>query len=517
MEVEATSTSVQIKQVGLAARLQSDERLAREVEAGRDSAFTVLFNRHHQALYRYCRSLVGNDQDAQDALQSALTKALMALRAGRRNAPLRPWLFRIAHNESITQLRSRQVTVELPTQLESPRGLSDVIEENERFATLLRDLHELSEKQRAALVLRELSGLSHEEIADVLKISVGAAKQTILEARRSLREFAEGRTSDCSQIEQLLSSDDRRSLRSRRVRAHLRACPACAAFAEAIPQRRAEMLALWPALPAAGAAGLLAKLTGASSTHAGGGAASLTAGAAAKGLGAAVSLKAAALGTVAVVAVAAAGALTILHDPQVRAAGTAGQAVSPGHPGQPRPPQPARHPVPVEAGGQVRSKPARHASHQTGGIRTVTGAHHGKAPPASRAGSGNAGAIAPSDSTSTGRATPPASHTTPASSSARTLKQNAAARPRPVAKSKRLTHHRRQPVQRVRRRHAFKQPPGTTRPHRHGTAGGALSSGQSGTQTAGPGHGSAGASGNGQKSEHILSGSARTADTATTS
>src|SRR5947208_6233656 len=91
----------------------SDERLARMVASGSERAFVTLYERHSQPLYRYCRSIVGNDTDAQDALQSTFSAALVALRRGARDAPLRPWLFRITHNEAISLLRRRRPVVEL--------------------------------------------------------------------------------------------------------------------------------------------------------------------------------------------------------------------------------------------------------------------------------------------------------------------------------------------------------------------------------------------------------------------
>ena len=59
-------------------RLSSDEWLARRVSMGSARAFAVLYRRHHQALYRYCRSIVHDEDDAQDALQSAMMRALAA-------------------------------------------------------------------------------------------------------------------------------------------------------------------------------------------------------------------------------------------------------------------------------------------------------------------------------------------------------------------------------------------------------------------------------------------------------
>src|ERR1700746_1721071 len=83
----------------------SDEFLARHAPRGSQRAFGAIYDRYHQPLYRYCRSIVRDDADAQDALQSTFTAALAALQRQARKAPLRPWLYRIAHNESISVLR----------------------------------------------------------------------------------------------------------------------------------------------------------------------------------------------------------------------------------------------------------------------------------------------------------------------------------------------------------------------------------------------------------------------------
>jgi RNA polymerase sigma factor (sigma-70 family) len=294
-----------------------DERLAKLVGAGNEAAFAMLYERHHQALYRYCRSLVGTDADAQDALQSAMTGALVALRAGRRDAPVRPWLFRIAHNEAISLLRRRRPEHELPEELHgAARSPHEVVEERARLATLVSDLQELPERQRGALVMRELSGLSHEEVAQAFDMTVGVAKQTVFEARRSLMDFAEGRAMACDDIRRLISDGDRRVLRGRRVRSHLRHCTGCTAFADAIPARQAELMALTPVLPLAAAAGLLARVTGTSASHGTAGGA-LLASASGKALTLGISGKALATGAAIVVVGTAGttGALEVLSQP----------------------------------------------------------------------------------------------------------------------------------------------------------------------------------------------------------
>jgi RNA polymerase sigma factor (sigma-70 family) len=242
--------------LGLPVSRLGDEALARLVERGEERSFAALFERHHQTLYRYCLSIVRSETDAEDAVQSVFASAYVALCGRRRDAPLRPWLFRIAHNESVSVLRRRRPEAELTEGLVAAAlPVEDTALQRERLSRLVTDVLELPERQRAALVMRELNGLSHEEIAVALECSPGAAKQTIFEARRALAELEEGRAMSCDEICRRISDGDRRALRGRRVRAHLRECAACAAFAKAIPARTADLRALAPTLPA-GAAGM---------------------------------------------------------------------------------------------------------------------------------------------------------------------------------------------------------------------------------------------------------------------
>ena len=244
----------------------NDELLARYAARGNDRAFAVLYGRYHQPLYGYCRSIVRNDADAQDALQSTFALALSALKRQRRNAPLRPWLFRIAHNEAISILRRRRRDGELaraeggwPAEgglLVTPSA-EDQAAERARWASLTADLAELPERLRGALLLRELSGLSHEEIATALGTTVGGAKQAIFEARQALVELAEGRAMTCEDVQHRISDRDGRALRGRRIRAHLRDCVTCAAFAAVIPARQAELRGFAPVLPPVAAAAVL--------------------------------------------------------------------------------------------------------------------------------------------------------------------------------------------------------------------------------------------------------------------
>ena len=250
-----------------------DDRLAALAATGDRRAFSLIYERHHQALYRYCRSMLGSDADARDAVQNAMVSALRALDGERREIALKPWLYRIAHNEAMNVIRRRrgEAPLEAAEQIVDHGGADHAT--RERLRELVGDLGQLPEQQRGALVMRELSGLGYEEIGAALGISAASATRAVYDARQGLHAFSEGRSMDCDSVRELISANDRRSLRARKVRGHLRACAPCAGFDVALRQRPGDLALLAPALPAAGAASLLQGIFGgANGAGSGGGA-----------------------------------------------------------------------------------------------------------------------------------------------------------------------------------------------------------------------------------------------------
>ena len=320
------------------------------------AAFEEVYRAHHQALYRYCRSILGSEEDARDALQSAMTRAFAALTVEERDFELRPWLFRIAHNEAISLLRQRRTvqTVDGVPEIATD-ALHQRVNDRHDLALLQADMGTLTDRQRAALVMRELSDLSHEEIAVALTLSVGAVKQAIFEARTALQECKQGRAMECDQICRALSDGDGRGRRARRVQAHLRECAGCRDFEAGLRHRPAELAALAPPLPVAVSGALLAHLVsgGKLGISASGAAASASAGAA----GGSILAGSGALGAKLAVIVVAAGAV-----------GTAAEVAHHQHVATPAPP--AR----IAPAGQARqpTKPLPSARSGTPGATTIS-------------------------------------------------------------------------------------------------------------------------------------------------
>jgi len=194
-------------------------------------SFTGIYKRYHQGLYRYCLAIVGNPEDAQDALQNTMLKAMRALRDEKREIKLKPWLYRIAHNESIDLLRKRRPTEEIDVELAAGEpSAEETLETRERLRGLVADLGELPDRQRGALTMREMAGLSFKQIGDAFDTSPAVARQTVYEARVGLQQMREGREMSCEDVRRAISDGDGRIVRRRDIRAHLRDCPDCRAF-----------------------------------------------------------------------------------------------------------------------------------------------------------------------------------------------------------------------------------------------------------------------------------------------
>jgi RNA polymerase sigma factor (sigma-70 family) len=294
--------------------------LAREASRGDAPALEKIYRDYHQPLYRFCLAILGNPQDAQDALQNTMVKMLRALPGEKRSIALKPWLYRIAHNESIDLLRRRRPDVSLEaSEPQVGEELVVKVEARQRLRLLIADLSTLPERQRETLLMREAAGLSFEEIGDALDTSPAAARQTLYEARLSLRQMDTGREMDCEAVAKALSDGDGRVRRRRDIRAHLRDCGNCRGFAEEIDSRRGTLAAISP-LPAAAAAAMLQGLIGggtaggAAAGAGAGGVGGLVGGTAVKSVGTAALVKGvAAVAVVAAVGIGAADRAGLIH------------------------------------------------------------------------------------------------------------------------------------------------------------------------------------------------------------
>jgi RNA polymerase sigma-70 factor, ECF subfamily len=160
-------------------------------------------------LHRYCARMIGSVVDAEDVVQDALAKAYYALPTTS-VANMRGWLFRIAHNKAIDELRR---TSHLPTeQLDEHPLLAEPdapLEEQELVTFALSVFLQLAPKQRSCVILKDVMGYSLAEISELLDATVPEIKAALHRGRARLRELSKSVEADAPA---LLPEHERRLL-----------------------------------------------------------------------------------------------------------------------------------------------------------------------------------------------------------------------------------------------------------------------------------------------------------------
>lgn len=174
------------------------------LRAGDDEAFAALVEAHLPRLLVATRRLLGNEEDARDAVQEAFLSAFKALDGFQAGARLATWLHRIAVNAALMKLRSRrrrdEGTIEdlLPRFIddghhaERPcmwdrRRVEESLERTETCALVRAAIERLPETFRTVLVLRDIEGLDSEETARALGVTTNAIAVRLHRARQALR------------------------------------------------------------------------------------------------------------------------------------------------------------------------------------------------------------------------------------------------------------------------------------------------------------------------------------------
>lgn len=175
----------------------SDEKLVARTLAGDRYAFRALSERHYNAVYRLCRSMLRHSEDAEDATQEVFVRAYQALGQFAERGAFGAWLRRLTVNHCLNRAQSaaaragsRGCSIDLLAEtLPAAREFEPEVrlmraEERDRIS---RELDSLPAAQRAALGLRLLDGLSYEEIAELMGVPINSVRSWLHRGRARLR------------------------------------------------------------------------------------------------------------------------------------------------------------------------------------------------------------------------------------------------------------------------------------------------------------------------------------------
>ena len=181
---------------------QTDSDLMTQVREGREAALGELFERYHVTLFRFCLRMTGNRAVSEDLVQDIFMRMLKHRKSFRPNTTFTPWMYRIARNLLIDNIR-RQSHDAL---IRAVKGRSDE-DERDLMAQVAEDLlppevragqseladlvdellRELPEEQRLTFLLHHFSQLTLSEVADVMETSLPTTKSRLRLAREKLQ------------------------------------------------------------------------------------------------------------------------------------------------------------------------------------------------------------------------------------------------------------------------------------------------------------------------------------------
>ena len=228
---------------------QSDEQLVAQVRAGEDSAFEAIYDRYARGVLGFCGHMLGSRDEAEDALQLTFVSAYQALRSGDNGISLRPWLYTIARNRCLSELRARPHAVQMDEAVVDRACLDGPgvrVQRRAELRDLVDEIKRLPAEQRAALVLFELGDHSHAEIAEVLGVGREKVKALVFQAREALVRGREARDSSCAEVRERLATVRGKILARSTTRAHIDRCPSCNAFEHEVRRQRAALALILP-------------------------------------------------------------------------------------------------------------------------------------------------------------------------------------------------------------------------------------------------------------------------------
>jgi RNA polymerase sigma-70 factor (ECF subfamily) len=182
-----------------------DDRLIAACRSGKTEAFGVLVRRYQDRLYPTVFRLTGCAEDALDLLQEAFLRAYQKLDHFNGESSFYTWVYRIAVNLGLSELRKRRHAVSggLPRNPRDLRAEDDPaisLERAERDEQIQQALGALAPDHRTIVVMKEFDDLRYDEISAMLGIPVGTVRSRLHRARCELRERLRGLFDDDASV-----------------------------------------------------------------------------------------------------------------------------------------------------------------------------------------------------------------------------------------------------------------------------------------------------------------------------
>lgn len=177
---------------------RADEEVAALVQRGDVDAFRILVERYDPKLTRYAKRFFFHGDDGKDIVQEVFIKAYVNIKSFDVARRFSPWIYRIAHNEFVNNIKKRQKERDnvsifdfdtLFPHLAAKEGADDEFNKAEIKRMLERSLDSLNEKYKEPLVLYYFEEMDYREIADILHIPISTVGVRLQRGRAMLKKI----------------------------------------------------------------------------------------------------------------------------------------------------------------------------------------------------------------------------------------------------------------------------------------------------------------------------------------
>lgn len=170
----------------------TDHELIIRFTGGDDQAFVSLYQRHKEAVYRYCLRMLDDGDAAEDVVQAIFVRMYQRRERLKQPSSFRSWMFAVARNECFSHFRFAgrfdAMTADVAGDTTGPDPLS-VVEQQQDSELLAAALAKLKPIYREVVVLRDYEGFSYQDIAEVITEPESIVKSRLFTARRKLFEL----------------------------------------------------------------------------------------------------------------------------------------------------------------------------------------------------------------------------------------------------------------------------------------------------------------------------------------
>jgi len=181
-----------------APRAASETQLVARAQRGDEEAFAALFETHRRRVYSLCLRMTGNTAEAEDLTQEAFLQLFRKISTFRGESAFSTWLHRLAVNVVLMHLRKKglqQISLDEVDSLQDEPVKRDYGDNDRRLMgsvdriSLSKAIADLPPGYRTVFVLHDVEGYEHNEIAEIMKCSVGNSKSQLHKARMKLRDW----------------------------------------------------------------------------------------------------------------------------------------------------------------------------------------------------------------------------------------------------------------------------------------------------------------------------------------